>query len=159
MALTRDQVRDLQDDPVRTVPLPVAEGRSPQPVGEWAMAPEAVSINWRRGLALAWVVVFAAAILLEPAAADPGASDPLWAVALFGALTGALAAMGVGLVRGRRAGLLAGVVAAGLALVGSVLCPVSGHHGTVGAWWYLQMAGFAGLIGATLVALRVSRSA
>ena len=159
MALTKDQLRDLHDDTVRPVPLPVeAPPPSPPLVGRWAMTPGTVPASWRRGLGLAWVVVLTVALVLEPAAADPDAADPRWAAALFGALTVALAAAGAGLVRGRRAGLLAGTVAGGLALLGAALCPASGHH-TVGAWWYLQMAGFAALVGATLVALRRSAHA
>lgn len=161
MALTRKQLRRLRDERVRTVRLPGDEvpPRAPQPSRrDWAMAPGAVPPAWRRSLAVSWVVVFGGAVLLEPAPADPSAGDPWWAVALFLGLTGALVATGVALNRGRRAGLLAGVAAAGLALVGAALCPVSAHHASVGAWWYLQMAGFAGLVAAPLVALRRGRS-
>lgn len=160
MGLTRDQLRDLRDDRLRPVLLPVAAAApAARPSRrEWAVAPDAVSPACRRGLALAWVVVLTGVLLLEPAPADPAPGDPVWAVALFLALSGALAAMGIGLARGRRAGLLAGVGAAGLALVGSVMCPVSAHH-AIGTWWFLQMAGFAALMGATLVALRRSRPA
>ena len=160
MALTRDQLRHLHEDRVRPVRLPVPSTGTPprRSVRDWALEPGVVAARWRYGLPLAWVAVLAVAVLLEPAPADPDAGDQIWATALFSLLLASLAAMGTGLGRGRRGGLIAGVGAAGLALTGSVLCPVSAHHVSVGAWWYLQMAGFVALMAATVVALRRSRT-
>lgn len=157
MALTRDRLRDTRDDRLRPVPGP---GPAPAPgrLHAWATETDVVPRRWRLGLLVAWATVYTAAVLLEPAPADPGAPDPVWAVALFLTLAAALGAMGAGLRRGRRAGLVAGVAAAGLAALSGVLCPVSSHHTAVGAWWYLQMAGFTALMGVTLGALRASRA-
>lgn len=162
MALTRHPLAELTDETIRQVDLGPVTRSAPLRVVDmrsWATEPAAVSRRWGRGLAVAWVVVYTAAVLLEPAPADPNAAEPLWAVALFLSLTGVLVAMGIGLSRGRRIGLVAGVAAAGLALFGAVMCPVSAHHAGIGAWWFLQMAGFVGLMAATVVGLRRSRSA
>jgi len=160
MALTRHPLQDLSDETVQQVDLaPPLAARPAVDLRAWITEPAAVSRRWGQALAVAWVLVYSAAVLLEPAPADPNAADPLWAVALFMGLTAALGAMAVGLARGRRIGLVAGVAAAGLALFGAVMCPVSAHHAGIGAWWFVQMAGFVGLMGATLVALRRSRAA
>ncbi|MGH9281649.1 MAG: hypothetical protein ACRD0S_01795, partial [Acidimicrobiales bacterium] len=102
--------------------------------------------------------VFAGAVAVEPAPASDG-PEPLWASFLFLALMGSLGAMAAGLARGRRLGLLASVGAGGLALVGTVMCPVSDHHAGIGAWWFVQMIGFTGLIAASLAGLRRTRAA
>ncbi|MGH9181543.1 MAG: hypothetical protein ACRDY5_07505, partial [Acidimicrobiales bacterium] len=102
MALTRDQLGDLRDDRVRPLALPGAADRPGPPgrrptFGDWARQTGAVSDRWRQRLSEAWVVVFTGAVMLEPAAADPQAAEPLWAVGLFLALAAALVAMSVGL--------------------------------------------------------------
>lgn len=164
MALTRHQLRELKDETLQRIELrpagaPGAPGASPRlELRAWATEPAVVSRRWGGALGVAWVLVYMVAVLVEPAPASARAGDPVWAVALFVALSAALVGMGAGLARGRRIGLLAGVAATGLALVGAVMCPVSAHHTAIGAWWFLQMAGFAGLMGATLVALRRSRA-
>ena len=154
MPLTRGSLQQLHDDRLSEVDL--AGHRPRPPVGRWLTEPHVVAGHWPPALAVAWVLVFAAATVLEPAPADPSAPEPLWASVLFLALFAVLGVMAAGLARRQRAGLLASVGAGGLALLGSAMCPVSGHH-AVGAWWYLQMAGFTGLVAASLAGLRRSR--
>ena len=155
--LTRSKVQQLHDDRLDEVRLSGAASRPP--LGRWLTDGGVVAGRWPRGLGLAWTAVFAAAIVVEPAPANPGAPEPLWAGILFLGLFAALGAMAAGLAHRQRLGLIASIAAGGLALVGTVMCPVSDHHSSVGAWWYLQMVGFSGLIGASLVGLRRSRSA
>lgn len=154
--LTRSQLPQLHEDRLEEVSLTAATRPT---LGRWLTDPGAITGRWPRRMGLAWVAVFAAAVVIEPAPADPGAPEPLWASILFLGLVAALGAMAAGLARRQRLGFVASVVAGGLALVATVMCPVSGHHEAIGAWWYLQMAGFSGLVGASLVGLRRSRPA
>ena len=155
--LTRSKLAQLHEDRVEEVTL-AAPARRP-PLSRWLGEHQAVTGRWPAGLGVAWVVVFGAAFALEPASSDPEAAVPVWAVAMSFAMFATLGTMAGGLGRRQRLGLVASVVAGGLALFGAVMCPVSGHHGSIGTWWYLQMAGFSGLIGASLVVLRRSRPA
>ncbi|MGI8683655.1 MAG: hypothetical protein ACR2MO_00870 [Acidimicrobiales bacterium] len=94
---------------------------------------------------------------LIPAPADPNAAIPLSAIVAVAGFTAVLLAMVVGLGLRARIGLVLSVFAGGLVLLDTVLCPVSGHHESVGAWWFLGMAGFSGLVLASVVGLRRSR--
>jgi len=162
VARTEDQLRHLRNDRLRSVRLPVGPAptaRRRPSLRAWAQAPGVVGPRWRRSLPLAWVAVYAGAAALEPAPADPSAGDPLWAVGLFLAVMVALVATAAGLARGRRSGLLAGAAGGVLALAGAAACPITAHHTAIGAWWYLQLAGFAALLGAAVVGLRRARAA
>ena len=155
MSLTRSRLEELHDDRCRTVAL----GGPPEltPLRTWLTEEGTVPRGWPKRLGLAWIAALTAAVALEPApAAD--ASEPLWASALFLAMMAALVGMAAGLARRQRLGLVAAAAAGGLALVAAVMCPVSGHHGGVGAWWFLQMGGFTALVAASLAGLRRSRS-
>lgn len=154
--LTRSKLPQLHENRLEEVTL-TAGGRRP-PLAGWLTEDRAITGRWPIGMGMAWVAVFAAAIAVEPASTNPDAPEPLWASLLFFVLIAGLGTMAGGLARRQRIGLVASVVAGGLALVATVMCPVSGHHGGVGAWWYLQMGGFTALIGASLVGLRRSRS-
>ena len=155
MPLTRTTPRQLRDEHARRVRLTAAGER--RAVGDWLTEDRALPRRFALRLGLAWIVVFAVAVAVEPAPADANASEPLWASFLFLGLMAGLGTMAAGLARGRRLGLMASVGAGGLALVGTVMCPVSGHHAGVGAWWGVQMLGFTGLIAASLYGLRRSR--
>lgn len=157
MSLTVDSLQELHEERSREVRL--TAGRPRPPLREWLTEPGAVGRRWPRVLGAAWLVVFAAAAALEPAPADPDAPAPLWASLVFLALFGLLGVAAASLSRRQRAGLLASAGAAGLGLFASSMCPVSDHHTTVGAWWYLQMAGFTGLVALSLAGLRRSRPA
>lgn len=154
--LTRSKLVQLHDNRVEEVTL--AAPRRRPPLSRWLSERSVVPGRWPVGLGLAWVVVYAAAFALEPAPADPKAAIPVWMIVTSYAMFAALGTMAGGLARRQRLGLVVSVVAGGLALFGSVMCPISSHHESIGAWWYLQMAGFTGLIGASLVALARSRS-
>ncbi len=151
MALTGRRLKELRGEELRRLSLDRAPaGRTPSGPTT-AIGPRA---TW--GLLLAWVAYLPLAYALEPAAAAP--SLPGWAAALGFATTIALAATAAGLAQHHRAGFVASAAAAGLFLVGSVMCPVSGHHVGVGAWWFAQMAGFAALGALSLAGYRRSRA-
>ncbi len=151
MALTKRRLRELRKEEFRTVWLDRASaGRSAPGVRS---APGS-GAHW--GLLAAWVAFIALAIAIEPAPARPETAQPLWAGLWEMAMLGALVATGVGLARRRRAGFTASAIAGGIALLGAVMCPASGHH-SVGAWWFVQMAGFAALGAVSLAGLRLWR--
>ena len=154
--LTRTKLPELQDDRIDRVTLARPGRRAP--LARWLTEDGVVGRRWPRIMLVAWVGSLVAATVLEPPPANPNAPEPLWASLMFLALFAALGATAAGLARRQRMGLVASVVAGGLALFASVMCPLSGHHGSVGAWWYLQMTAFTALIGASLVGLRRSRS-
>jgi len=154
--LTRSKLPQLHEDRLEAVSLTAPPTRPP--LGRWLTDAGVVTGRWPRGLGLAWVAVFAAAIAVEPAPANPNAPEPIWASIVFFVLIATLGTMAAGLAHRQRLGLVASVAAGGLALVATVMCPVSDHHSSVGAWWYLQMVGFASLVGASLIGLRRSRS-
>lgn len=153
--LTRSKLPQLHDDRLDEVALAAPAARPS--LARWLTDGRVVGRRWPRALGVGWVAVFALAIAVEPAPADPNAAEPLWASILGLALIGALGAMAAGLARRQRIGLVASVVAGGLALVATTMCPASGHHAGIGAWWFVQMVGFTALVGASLVGLRRSR--
>ncbi len=155
MALTGRRLRELHKEELRALSL---EQVSP---GEPAPADRPLLERVRRltsgphwGLLVAWVAFIAIAIALEPAPDRAEAAQPLWAGLWSTAMVVALVATGVGLAGRRRVGFQASAIAGGLALFGAVMCPVSGHH-AIGAWWFVQMAGFAALGAVSLAGLRL----
>lgn len=153
MALTGRRLRELRKEELRVLSLDRLFG--PEPASAERGGRIASGGPW--GLLAAWVAVIALAIAIEPAPTRPEAAEPLWSGLWAIAMMGTLVATGVGLARRERSGFLASAVAGGVALFGSVMCPVSGHH-SVGAWWFVQMAGFAALGVLSLAGLRLSRS-
>ncbi|MDP9402517.1 MAG: hypothetical protein M3P85_04120 [Actinomycetota bacterium] len=157
MSLTRRQLEELHDERFRRIELRPREPEAPR-LARWLSEEGVVRGRWPLAVCLSWIAVYTMAILLEPRPADATASEPLWAVLLFMTLMGALAATCLGLARRQRLGLVASVAAAGLALGAAVMCPVSGHHEATGAWWFLQMGGFASLMALGLAGLTQARS-
>ena len=54
----------------------------------------------------------------------------------------------------RRWGLAASLVASGLLVISTVMCPVFGHHAGVGAWWVVQLSFGLGLATTCILGLR-----
>jgi hypothetical protein len=102
---------------------------------------------------VAWVVGLAIGIAVEPPATDPNAVDPWFVSALGTILLVSLFTTLAGLLLRRRWSLAASVVAAGLLVFSTVMCPVSGHH-AIGAWWVLQLGCGLGLLTASALGLR-----
>jgi hypothetical protein len=159
---------DLDDRP----PAPPAGGRVPAP-GERvpqraAMhrpAPgarkrleerlqEPIAGRWAVTGGVAWVALLAIGIAVEPPPANPDAVDPWFVSALSAVLLAAMATTAAGLWLRRRWGLAASLAAAGMLVVSTVLCPVSGHHAGVGAWWAVQLGCGLGLVAISALGLR-----
>lgn len=112
-----------------------------------------LSRGWCTGLLVAWAFVFSTAAAVEPPPAHPNAPEPFAAVLLATALLGAWALMGVGLLARHPTGAKASFVAGALFLAGAIACPVTGHHQSVGLWWFYELAGAATLMALSLLAL------
>ena len=106
----------------------------------------------RRGLpsvpgqlvAVGWVAFFTLALLFEPAA-EPGASVPSWAVAVFVLeVTLLLAAAGIGPLFAQ-AGFAAATLAGPLGMLVAVECRAAAHH--LGNWWIAELGATAALTG------------
>jgi hypothetical protein len=103
---------------------------------------------------VAWVVGLAIGIAVEPPAANPNAVDPWFVSALATLLLGALLTTLAGLLMRRRWSLAVSLLAAGLLVLSTVLCPVSGHHTGVGGWWVVQLGCGLGLVATSILAWR-----
>jgi hypothetical protein len=113
-----------------------------------------LSGRWAAGLTTAWVAIFTTGVLLEPAPADPDAALPFAEGMLVLTLLVGWVVMAAGFATRRRYGAVASLVAA-VSLVGmTIACQVSGHHSTIGAWWWFQAAGSTTLVGLSATALR-----
>jgi peptidoglycan/LPS O-acetylase OafA/YrhL len=115
-----------------------------------------LGIEWGIALVVAWVVVMAVGIAVEPAPANPDAAVPL-AVDLMGLLQMSLwGVMAAGVIQRRRYTAAASLAGAAVLGVMAIACPASGHH-AIGAWWGVQMVGVAALLALSGKALRSSR--
>ena len=140
-------------------PAPPAAATEP-PVTPAARRPlgtrlqEPISAQWALTGMVAWVLGLAIGIAVEPPATNPNAVDP-WFVSVLGTiLLVSLFTTLAGLLLRRRWGLAASLVAAGLLVFSTVMCPVSGHHANIGAWWVLQLGCGLGLLTASTLGLR-----
>jgi hypothetical protein len=115
---------------------------------------EPISTPWAMIAAVAWVVLLAVGIAVEPPPTNPGAVDPWFVSVLSSLLLGALLTTVAGLGMRRRWGLAVSLVAAGMLVVSTVLCPVSGHHTGVGGWWVIQLGCAFGLVATSILAWR-----
>ena len=133
--------------PAAATDLPV----TPVPLGMRLQEP----ITGQQALigAVVWAVGLAVGIAVEPPATNPGAVDPWFVSALSSVLLAALLTTFAGLWLRRRWSLAASLVAAGMLLVSTVLCPVSGHH-AIGVWWVVQLGCGMGLAAVSALGLR-----
>jgi hypothetical protein len=112
-----------------------------------------ITPRWAGIGAVAWVVLLAVGIAVEPPPTNPDAVDPWFVNAVGTLLLVALLTTFAGLGQRQRWGLAASLVAAGM-LVGSTLaCPASGHH-AVGAWWVVQLGCGLGLVAVSALGLQ-----
>jgi len=144
MAMLARKLRHMRPEQV----VEVEVDRAVEEVGE-----ERLSRGWCLGLLLAWAFIFSTSVAVEPPPAHPNAPEPLAAVLLSTVLLGAWALMGVGLLARHPSGAKASFVAAGLFLAAAIACPVTGHHSSIGLWWFYELAGAATLMALSLLAL------
>lgn len=101
-------------------------------------------------VAAGWVAFFTLALLFEPAA-EPGASIPAWAVAVFLLEVALLlAAAGIGPLFAQ-AGFAAAALAGPLGILLAVECRAAAHH--LGNWWLAELGAAAALTGLAAVGL------
>jgi len=122
------------------------------PIGARLLEP--ISTRWAVIGAVAWVVLLAVGIAVEPPPTNPNAVDPWFVSALATLLLGALLTTLAGLGMRRRWSLAASLVAAGMLVVSTVMCPVSGHHTGVGGWWVVQLGCGLGLVATSILVWR-----
>jgi hypothetical protein len=120
---------------------------------------EPISTRWALIVAVAWGVLLTVGIAVEPPPTNPDAVDPWFVSALATVLLGALLTTVAGLGMRRRWGLAVSLMAAGMLVVSTVLCPVSGHHTGVGGWWVIQLGCAFGLVATSILAWRQSTPA
>jgi hypothetical protein len=149
MALTEDRLRSRTPLPERAeTPVPDAAELEAL-VGGPQMARRLGGAR-HHGLAIAWVTVVGALLLLEPAPAD--ASVPTWAALLSTGWLAALVATLVGLASGTGWSLRASAATAGAGIALAGACAQTGHH--AGLWWVTELAAFTALLAVTAAALR-----
>ena len=122
------------------------------PIGVRLLEP--ISTRWALIAGVAWVVLLTVGIAVEPPPTNPNAVDPWFVSALATLLLGALLTTLAGLGMRRRWSLAASLVAAGMLVVSTVMCPVSGHHTGVGGWWVVQLGCALGLVATSILAWR-----
>jgi hypothetical protein len=122
------------------------------PIG--ARLHEPISARWATIGVVAWVVLLAVGIAVEPPPTNPTAVDPWFVSALSSLLLGALLTTLAGLGMRRRWSLAASLVAAGMLMLSTLMCPVSGHHAGVGVWWVVQLGCALGLVATSILAWR-----
>ena len=110
---------------------------------------EPITGRWPAIGSIAWVVLLAIGIAVEPPPTNPNAVDPWFVSALGTLLLLALGSTLVGFWLRRRWGLAASLLASGMLVLSTVMCPVSGHHTGVGAWWVVQLGCGLGLVAAS----------
>jgi hypothetical protein len=167
MATTKDRLNEFirsGPDPDAWVtapeaPAPPAPATDPPvtpvartPLGTRLQAP--ISAQQALTGMVAWVLGLAIGIAVEPPATNPNAVDPWFVSALGTILLVSLFTTLAGLLLRRRWSLAASLVAAGLLVLSTVMCPVSGHHANIGAWWVLQLSCGLGLLTASALWLR-----
>lgn len=147
------------DDPWTVAPgPPAATDASPaavarKPLGARLMAP--IPARQAAIAAATWVVLLAVGIAVEPPPVNPDAADPWFVSALGTLLMGALVTAFAGFWQRRRWSLAASLAAAGMLVLSTILCPVSGHH-AIGAWWAVQLGCGLGLVAASTLGLRLT---
>jgi hypothetical protein len=144
MAMLARKLRSLRPERVVEVDVDRAHDEVPE---------QSLSRGWCLGLLVAWAFIFSTAAAVEPPPAHPNAPEPLAAVLLSTVLLGAWAVMGVGLLARHVNGAKASFVASSLFLACAIACPITGHHSSIGLWWFYELAGAATLMALSLLAL------
>jgi uncharacterized membrane protein len=115
---------------------------------------EPISTRWALIAVVAWIVLLTVGIAVEPPPTNPNAVDPWFVSGLATLLLGALLTTVAGLGMRRRWGLAVSLVAAGMLVLSTAMCPLSGHHTGVGGWWAVQLGCAFGLVATSILAWR-----
>jgi hypothetical protein len=108
--------------------------------------------GWSRRLLVAWTAIFGSMFFFEPVPANPDVREPAWVIATMALFVPALIATFGTLIARRRAGAVLSLAAAALGIPLAVACFSIGHH--LGAWPWVELAGFGALAGLSVAALR-----
>ena len=144
MEMLARKLRSLRAERVVEVRPP----RRPAPAGDGRL-----SRGWAFALPVAWAVIFSTAAAIKPPPAHPNAPEPVIGVLLGMVLFSAWTAMVIGLAGRRPLGAWASGAAGLTMLAAAIACPVSGHHESIGLWWFYELAGAAALIALSLRAI------
>ncbi len=145
------EVGDVRPQPTGPSDRSVVAG-SRRPFGARLLQP--IPVRWAAIGAAAWVVLLSLGIAVEPPADNPNAVDPWYVSALGTVLLVAMVGMLAGFWLRRRWSLAASLLASGILVLSTVMCPVSGHHTGVGAWWVVQLGCGLGLAATSTLGLR-----
>ena len=102
-------------------------------------------------LCAAWLTAIPVTLALEPAPTDADATLPWYGVLIGYVFLTSLLLTAVGLGARQRGGIVASMVAAGVFLLDTVACPVTGHHG-FGTWWLGELAVALALVAVSAIA-------
>jgi len=153
---------EVQVDP-RTAPVvPPAPDAPAAPIGAhvapacpaWAEAADRLPVWAAAAAGLLGPAIAAVCMALEPAPANPDASEPVVGLVLGYALLAAwLGAAATGLAR-RPAALGWATGVAGLSVLMTISCPTTGHHTAVAGWWVAEMVLCLGALFVSMAGLR-----
>jgi hypothetical protein len=156
MATTKDRLAELEDAWVTAPEAPPVTPAARTPLGTRLQEP----ITREQALTgmVAWLAGLAIGIAVEPPPANPNAVDPWFLTAMGTVLLVSLLATFAGFLVRRRWSMVSSLLAAGLLVVSTVMCPLSGHHAGVGAWWVVQLGCGLALLAGSAVGLRQASS-
>jgi hypothetical protein len=149
MATTKDRLVELEDAWVMAPEAPPDPPVARTPLARGLQEP----ITREQALTgmVAWLAGLAIGIAVEPPPANPNAVDPWFVTAIGTILLLSLLTTFAGFLVRRRWSMVSSLLAAGLLVSSTVMCPLSGHHAGVGAWWVVQLGcGLALLVGSAL---------
>ena len=121
---------------------PVPAPAAPPPAEVTPAPPRIRPVLSTRGIRLfgtAMIVLYAIGVAVQPAPDGPDPVAPWWDELIGTAILFGLVAVFVGSLSGRRWTLAAGLGVGSALLLGSLTCPLEGHH-EIAAWWFVQMA-------------------
>jgi len=152
MATTKDRLEELEGTLATAPEAPPVTPLARTPLATRLQEP----ITAQQALTgmVAWVAGLAVGIAVEPPPANPNAVDPWFVSAIGTILLVALLTTFAGFLLRRRWSMASSLLAAGLLVVSTVMCPVSGHHAGVGAWWVVQLGCGLGLLARSALGLR-----
>lgn len=130
---------------LRDIPRIETRAATKVPAGRSRLAP-----SWAWFAGLVGPIVMALGVAVEPAPANPNAPATFLETVLGLALLASFLLAAITGLRRLPQALSWAAVGAGLLVTASVLCPVTGHHASVGAWWFVQLGASGAALAGTL---------